>query len=311
MRTWTLLLIGVVLVGLWGCESQTTPVASRMETVSLAIPFQETYADTEGAKRVVVTELREKRTQTAFVGEVKTTGGDVVRKYTVRGNPTWVLPKVLGGYLKRVALNVSFAPRLETYDGDIIRETLSKFEADYLVAGQLEKLELSVLSTKGRPVVALVRLRLDVYSKQGRLRMYYPAPLRNAGFLGASADDPAAVSAFLNATITELFDQAFESSYFVEALDMDVATVRELMKANPVPPAPEPIPVKKEEPKPEPVKPVEPKVEPPVEPTPEPKVEPPVEPKPKELTEEEKAAIERARKARELEEAVKEIEENK
>ena len=327
MAFWVL----VIAAGLWGCASQEPPPVSRMETVSLSIPFVETYADTEGAKRVVVTRLKDKRDQTAFVGEVKTPDGEVIRRYTMRESPTWVLPKILGGYLKRVGFNVSFVPALETYDGDVVRGALANAEADYLIAGQLERLEVRVLASSGRPVLALIGLRLDVYNQQGRLRTYYPAPLRNAGFLGDRADDPAAVGEFLAATLTELFDRAFDSSYFVETLDLKVETVREMLKANPLPPAPEPIPIEPEpmteEPKTEEPKTEEPKTEPMTEPAPEtpkveepkvepvpepPKVEPvPEPPKPKELTAEEKAELERQRRARELEEAVKEAEQNR
>jgi len=271
-----------------GCESQPKPTGSSVETVTLRIPFEESYADTEGAKRVVVCQFTDARANPTYLGEAVSARGDrVVRKFMSAGDPTWVLPKVLGGYLKRVGFNVSFSERLKTFDGDVVRETLGKFEADYLIAGRLEQFDVRVLSGSGRPVLTLVGLRLDVYNKDGELRMYMPAPFKRAGLLEDRADDPAAVAEFVSDTVRELFDNAFDNTYFVKVLDLELATVRELMKAQPVPPATEP-----EETTPETTT---PETTTPETMTPE---------TPKEPTAAEKAEAERLRKARELEKIV-------
>ena len=272
MRTWMAVSVVVSLLAVLGCQSEPAPVpVSSVETVVLKIPFEETQTDTEGAKRVVVCQFGEGRAQPMSLGEAVSPGGDrIVRKFMAPGDLTWVMPKVLGGYLKRVGLNVSYSERLETFEGDVLRDLLSRHSADYVVAGRLEQFDVRVLAGEGRPALALIALRLDVYNKDGRLRIYFPAPFKRAGMLGEDADDVAAVTEFVNGTIAALFETAFEDAGFVETLDLDLATVRELMKAKPAPPV---------DTMPETTEPVE----------------------PAEPTEAEKAEAERLRKARELE----------
>jgi hypothetical protein len=192
---------------------------------------------------VVVTQFKDLRDHPGYLGEGYLAGGTrVARHYRAADDPTWVMPKVLGGYLKRVGFNVTYADRLGTFEGDQVREVLDRYQADYLIAGRLEQFDVRVFGTQQRPALAVIGLRLDVYNRDGRLRMYYPAPLRNAGFLNERADDPAAVAHFVNEAVQDVYRRAFENSYFVKTLDLDVDTIRDLMKARPAPPA-EAVPV--------------------------------------------------------------------
>lgn len=262
-------ILGLLLVTLCGCTMQETypPSGSHAEVVTLSVPFQESFADTEGAKRVVVCQLSDARAESSFVGDGATAGAP--RKFVVREDLTLVLPRVFGGYLKQVGFNVSFDDRLPEAGGEVVREVLRRHNADYLIAGSLEEFYCRSRMDTGRPVFVVAGVRLDIYNKEGRLRMYYPARLSDAEFLAEKADDPAQVSAFVDRCVQNLFARAFEDEFFDKALDLDPATVRELMKAKPAP----------------------------AEPTAE-------EPK-RELTEEEKAEQKRRDAAKELENAVK------
>ncbi|KPJ55752.1 MAG: hypothetical protein AMS16_03695 [Planctomycetes bacterium DG_58] len=276
MRRW-LSLSGLLplLVVLWGCTETPPPPGTPTEVVTLRLPFQETFADTEGAPRVVVCQLTDVREETAFIGEGVSAG--VRRKFVVGDDLTLVLPRILGAYLKRVGFNVSFAPRLSDVSGPTLREILKRHDGAYLIGGRLEEFHVRTPSYAGQPVLVLVKFRLDIYNNEGRLRMYYPARIADSEYLGERAGDRAELVAFVNRTVHRLFARVFDDTYFVKELDLDRATVRELMKAKPV----EPVEAEPEEPEAE-------------------------ETKPKELTEEEKAELERLRKARELEDAIKE-----
>jgi cell division septation protein DedD len=272
--------------------------ASRTEQVTLSIPFQESFPDNEGAKRVVVCQFNDTRAQSSFIGDGAT--GGAPRKFVVREDMTLVVSRIFGGYLKQVGFNVSFDDRLPEAGGEVVREVLKRHEADYLIAGNLEEMYCRSRMDTGRPVFVVAGLRLDIYNNEGRLRMYYPARLSDAEFLAEKADDPAEVSALLDRSIHNLFVRTFDDDFFVKALDLEPATVRELMKAKPAPTEPTPEEAKPEEAEPETPKPEETKPEE-KKPEPAPKVE---EPK-KEPTEEEKAEQKRREAAKDLENAVK------
>lgn len=277
MRRW-LSLSGLlpVLVALWGCTETPPPPGTPTELVTLRLPFQETFADTEGAPRVVVCQFADVREETAFIGEGVGAGEPgVPRKFVARDDLTLVLPRILGAYLKRVGRNVSFAHRLSEVSGPTVRGVLKQHEADYLITGRLEEFHVRTQSYAGQPVLVLVKFRLDIYNNEGQVRTYYPARITDSEFLGEKAFDQAELTAFVNRVVHTLFARVFDDTYFVTKLDLELETVRELMKAKPVEP---------EEPEPEEAKPEPPTV----------------------MTEEEKAELERLRKARELEEAVKE-----
>lgn len=280
----------LVLAALLGCAEDQPRDFTPMEQVTVKIPFQETFTDAEGAKRIVICEFKDKREQRTYVGEGFKPGPEPVpRKYVPSEPPTLVLPRILGGYLKQIGFNVSFADKVEDVRGNVLREILKTHDADYLIAGELQTLNCRVRQDPARSVLAVVKLRLDLYNKAGRVRMYKSARVSDADFLGDKAGDSEEIAALINRSIHELFGRVFEDTYFVKQLDMEPETVKELLKAMPVLPEPEP-----EEAKPEETKPAEAK--------PEHAPEPPVE-----LTEEEKAAQKRRDAARELEEAVKEF----
>jgi hypothetical protein len=207
--------------------------ASHAEVVTLNVPFQESYPDTEGAKRVVVCQLNDMRLQTSSIGD-GTTGG-APRKFVVRQDLTLVLTRIFGEYLKQAGFNVSFDDRLPEAGGNVVREVLKKHDADYLIAGNLQELSCRVRMDTGRPVFAVVSVRLDIYNNEGRLRMYYPAELSDAEFLGDKADDPAELSAFVERSIRNMFAKAFDDDLFIKALDLDPDTIRERMKTMPEP----------------------------------------------------------------------------
>jgi len=276
----------LVLLVLSGCTEAPTPVvAVPTELVTLRLPFQETFPDTEGAKRVVVCQLEDQREQTTFIGEGFAVGSSSVpRKFVASEDPTLVLPRVLGSYLKHVGFNVSMTGRLPDVRSETVRSVLSGHRADYLITGLLEEYYVRARPYTGQPVMVLVKFRLDVYSDKGRLRTYYPARISESEFLGEKASDPAEIAAFVDRTVQELFTRTFDEAYFLKTLDLEPDAVREIMKAKPIivePPAEEMEPGE-----------VVPEVVPEVEP-------------PRELTEEEKLELERQKAARELEEAIR------
>ena len=269
-----------MLVVLWGCTETPPPPGTPTEVVTLRLPFRETFADTEGAKRVVVCQLTDEREETAFIGEGVSAG--VRRKFVAGDDLTLVLPRILGAYLKGVGFNVSFAPRLWDVSGPTVREVLKRHEGDYLIAGRLAEFHVRTPSYAGQPVLVLVKFRLNIYNNEGQLRMPYAARITDSDLLGERAADRREVTTFVNRTVHRLFARVFDDPYFVKELDLELETVRELMKAKPVEP---------EEAEPEEA---------------EPEEEEPEQTRPRELTEEEKAELERLRNARELEEAIKE-----
>jgi len=293
VRTWTAL-SAVTLLVLVGCASEPVPVGPPTEVATLKLPFRESFSDTEGAKRVVLCALSDKRPQRAFVGEGSGgPDGTGLRKFVLREDPTLVLPRMLGGYLKRIGFNVTFAERLPEVRGGVVRECLETHGGDYLIAGVLEELYCRVRSDPGHPAFVVVSARIDIYNEKGQVRMYYPARRSLARFLGDQPEQPEQVAAVLNEAIQDMFTRAFENRFFVEKLDLEPATVAELLQAAPA--AEEPMTVETA----------------PREPTPpSPDVVPPVPPPlpepPREMTEQEKLEQQRRDAARELEDAVEE-----
>ena len=271
----------VVLLALSGCTEAppTTPIPT--ELVTLRLPFQETFADTEGAKRVVVCQFEDDREQKSFIGEGFVPGSpSVPRKFVAREDVTLVLPRVFGSYLKHVGFNVVFAERLPDVRSEVVRGVLQAHKANHLVTGRLEEYYVRARPYAGQPVMVLLKLRLDVYNEKGRLRTYYPGRISDSEFLGDKAGDPAEIAAFVNRAVQNLYVRSFEEAYFVRTLDLELETVQELMKAKPVIVAPEAVEVAPEVVTPEPAP-------------------------PRELTEEEKLELERQKAARELEEAIR------
>lgn len=284
-------LIGCVLLVVPGCagwnnSTPPPPVAAgpTTEIVPLKLAFDDTFPETEGAKRVIVCQLRDERAPGSFVGEGPVSGdGSAVTKYVMKDDPTLTLPRVLGKEIKTMGLNVTPAERLsDPVGGEPVREILKRTGGDYLIAGRLEELSLRGRGDAGKPVFATVSVRLDIYNKAGELRMYYPARRSDAEFLGDKAGDPNEVNALLERTVDLMVAGVVEDPYFVKALDLDPDTVKQ-MRAGTMKPACPPA-------KPEEAKPAETPAE--MKPT-----EKPAEPAP--------APTDAERKAKDLEDAVK------
>lgn len=286
-----------------GCRTEPPPIDARTEVVTVKIPFRETFEETEGAKRVVVCQFKDERDQAAYIGEGSRSEGGVVRKFVVREDLTQVMPRILGGYLKRTGFSVSFDERLQEVVGsEPVRDIIKRHEADYLIAGRLEEFYVRSRGDAGHPVFVSIAVRLDIYNQLGELRMYFPQRVSEAEFLGEKSTDSAEVSALVYTSVHALHERAFEDTYFLKALDLDPAAVREMMKARPVPEEAAPEEPEEAEPEEAPA----PETTPAPQPAPEPTVEPePEAPKPRELTEEEKAEQRRLQMIRELDEAVK------
>jgi len=254
--------------------------ASRTEVVTLNIPFQESYPETAGAKRVVVCRFSDDRpaAQMASIGEGTTEGAP--RRFVVRQDMTEVLPRILEGYLQQAGFNVAYDAELKDAGGDAVREVLKRNKADYVIAGDLIEMQCRVRMDAERHGLVSVQSRLDIYNNEGRLRTSYYARDTKGDPLGEKADDPAEVSAYLEKSIRDMFGKAFEDEGFVKALDLDADTVRELMKAKATP-----APIVRE-----------------AEPTPETEPTPKMEEPKKAMTEEER----RLEIEKELENAVKE-----
>jgi hypothetical protein len=236
----------LILLAVPGCTANRAPFQAPVESVSIDIPFEESFPDVEGAKRVAVCQFNDDRSRSAFIIGESSSGG-VSRKLVVREDLTLVMPRVLGASLKQIGFNVSFAERAPDVRGEFLRDILKQYNADYLIVGRLQEFSCQVQPGPGRPTFASVACRLDVYDGQGRLRIAYPAGVSRPGLLGEKAESPVELSAFVNATVQDLLTRAFEEAYFVKALDMDVETVKKLMEARPASSEPTPEETKSEE----------------------------------------------------------------
>ena len=190
MRISTALIGCVVLLVALGCTNSAppppVPAGPPTETVQLKLSFEDSFPDTEGAKRVVLCQIRDERATTEYVGEGPATGDRwAVTKYAMKDDPTLVLPRVLAKELKTVGLNVTPAERLsDPVGGEPVREMLTRYGGDYLIAGRLEELNVRGRGDDGKPVFVTVSVRLDIFNKDGELRMYYPARQSDVEFLG-------------------------------------------------------------------------------------------------------------------------------
>ena len=281
----TTVLVGLLALAALGCNTTpTTPLAAgpATELVPLKVAFDETFPPTEGGKRVVLCQLNDERTQKSYLGEGPVAGDPTaVAKYVMKDDPTLVMPRVLAKELTTIGLNVAMAERLnEPVGGGPVRELLTRYSGDYLIAGRLEQLTLRARGQEGQPTLVVASARLDIYNKDGELRMYYPARYSGAEFLGDKAGDPEEMSRVVDHAVAKMFD-VFDLGLLVPApvllLDLDNQVVRQLRASKPLCPPGPTTRVKPADTKPTEILPLEPK---PLDTTPgekpaEPKPEPP------------------------------------
>lgn len=293
--------IGCVVLLAVGCttppESVTPmPAGPATELVPLKIAFEESFPDNETAKRIVLCQLGDERTEKGYIGEGPVTGDRAaVSKYVLKDDPTLVLPRILAKGLKGIGFNLALAERLsDPVGGEPVRELLKRYSGDYLIAGRVEEISVRARTNEKRPVFVTVSARLDLYNKDGQLRMYYPARQSDVEFLGDKAGDPNEISALLQRVVDAMFSNALDDPYFCKALDLDPEAVKQMREGKPLPPKTEET--KPAETTPAETKPTETK---PAETTP-PETKP-AEPKP----EEKPAATDADKKAKDLDDAVK------
>ena len=110
--------------------------------------------------------------------------------------------------------------------GAPVREILKRTGGDYLIAGRVEEISLRGTGAEGKPVLATVSVRLDIYNNAGELRMFYPARRSDAEFLGDRAGDPAEMNALLERVVNAMFAAVVEDPYFLKTLDLDPDAVK-------------------------------------------------------------------------------------
>jgi len=238
-------LIGCIVLVALGCTNAPPPppmpAGPATELVTLKVAFEDSFPDVEGAKRVVLCQLRDERASKEYVGEGPVSGDHAaVTKYRMQDDPTLVFPRVLAKELKSVGFNVTPAERIaDPVGGEPVRELLRRYEGDYLIAGQVEDLTVRARGGAGSPVFVSISVRLDIFNKSGELRMYYPARQSDVELLGDKAGDPVEINALLQRAVDALIASAIEDPYFIKALDLKPETVKEMRSAKPITP-PEP-----------------------------------------------------------------------
>ncbi len=242
MRIPTALLGCVVLVAL-GCTNQPPPppmpVGPTTELVTLKVAFEDSFPDVEGAKRIVMCQLRDERASKEYVGEGPVTGDmGAVTKYRMQDDPTLVFPRVLAKELKSIGFNVTPAERIaDPVGGEPVRELLRRYQGDYLISGQIEELSVRARGGAGNPVFVSLGVRFDIFNKAGELRMYYPARQSDVEVLGDKAGDPVEINALFQRAVDAMIANAIDDPYFIKALDLKPETVKEMRSAKPIAPA--------------------------------------------------------------------------
>jgi hypothetical protein len=232
-------LVGCVVLACVGCTTTPPPpvsVGPATEFTPLALTFEETQADVEGAKRVAVCQLRDERTNKDYAGSGPVGGNAwAVSKYRMKDDPTLVVPRMLAKELKGAGFNVTPAERVtDLVGGDAVTAIAKRTGADYVIAGRLE--EMTVHITGGEAFIT-VSARLDIFNQYGELRAFYPARASEAEMLGERAGDPAEVEAALQRVVNKMLTATIEDAYFDSALDLDAETVKKMREAKPLAPA--------------------------------------------------------------------------
>ncbi len=261
----TTALAALLVLSAFGCTSMSSappaPVVAGpvTEMVPLKVWFDEQFPDADGAKRVVLCQLNDERAHKNYLGEGPVAGDPtMVAKYVTEDDPTLVMPRVLARELKSVNLNVALAERLgDPIGGTPVRDLIARYNGDYVIAGRIEELTVRARAGEGQPVLVVASARLDIYNKDGELRMYYPAKFTDAAFLGEKAGDPEEMSRVLNKAVFKMFDSAMDDAYFLKALDLDNQAVRTIRAAKPLCPQGPPAGAKPASPKPDEVKPLD------------------------------------------------------
>ena len=233
-----------------GCVSNPIPAGVAMEQVVLDLPFQGSFADTPGAKRVVVCRFKDLRTETMFVGGSVDAGGKEVTRYVLRQDVTEALAQILAGNFKHVGFNVTYVDGCPDVRGDTIRGIVKDTGADFVVVGKVNEFKITVLQDARRTAVVSLQYQFSLYNKNGRLRANHLAPVKIAEPVGDQARNPRVVSKVMLTAVDELCSQAFDETFFIESIELKPEDVRKLMAAKPpltlAPPAPEPEPETKD-----------------------------------------------------------------
>jgi hypothetical protein len=232
-----------------GCVSDPIPAGVAMEQVVLDLPFQQSFEDTPGAKRVVVCRLKDLRPETMFIGGCVDDDGAEVTKYVLRQDATEALAKILAGNFKYIGFNVTYLDYCPDVRGDTIRGIVKDTGADFVVVGKLNKFDISVMQDPKRTAIADLQYQFSLYNKNGQLRANHLGPVKVAEPVGDQARNPWVVSKVMLKGVDEMCSMAFDETFFIESIEKNPEEVRKLMAQRPPltqapapAPAPEPMP---------------------------------------------------------------------